>query len=79
MNHSCKNCHSICGHFSRFPRVTLVGLRIIKNVSGKLPTHPSPKPTLTLTYHLGHCGQFELTSDFSFFKTLQVPDSYHKQ
>ena len=24
-----------------------------KEVSGKLPTYPSPKPALTLTYHLG--------------------------
>ena len=24
-----------------------------KYVSGKLPTYPSPKPTLTLTSHLG--------------------------
>ena len=33
---------------TKFPR-----FRNLLYVSGKLPTYPSPKPTLTLTCHLG--------------------------
>ena len=37
--------------FKYFPW-TLLGVKGL-DVSGKLPTYPSPKPTLTLTSHLG--------------------------
>ena len=43
----CENSHTWTGH-------TCFGHGIITvYVSGKLPTNPSPKPTLTLTSHLG--------------------------
>ena len=34
-------------------QIKLVTREIADPVSGKLPTCPSPKPTLTLTFHLG--------------------------
>ena len=37
--------------FKYFPW-TLLGVKGL-DVSGKLPSYPSPKPTLTLTSHLG--------------------------
>jgi len=45
-------------------------------VSGKLPTYPSPKPTLTLTSHLGqNVGVGEEVGSFS--ETYPSPKNQH--
>ena len=61
------------GRVSLLPRAGFLGLLY---VFGKLPTYPSPKPTLTLTSHFGQNVGLRAKSWLREEKVGSFPETY---